>query len=403
MTLRDKIDRYASVSQLKGRSAERTVDPSLSATCEHTKYVFPPEYRHGVLRIESVGGHFGGLAKLLAQSPGNDTLDFERMAFVDTETTGLSGGIGVCAFLVGVGYRSSDGFVVEQFLMNDFPAEPHLLRGVCETIDRFDVVVSYNGRAFDVPILDGRLLLNGIKRKLSDKPHLDLLHPARRLWKHRLSDCSLKSLEAHVLDYLREDDIDGWMIPPTYFEYLRTGDTALLDPVVRHNRLDIVSLACVAHLIFSTIDAPREAPFIHGLDWYGLGTFLERHRRTKEAVFCFEKAMTTGLPEETISRCQKTLSLMCKRKGDWEEAVRLWEEGACVSGDASHSLFALEELAKFYEHRRRDLSLAREICHRAIAMLEMRATISDADVTRFFEDFEYRLRRIERKLQKGNA
>jgi hypothetical protein len=325
------------------------------------------------------------------------------MAFVDTETTGLSGGIGVCAFLVGIGYRSSDGFVVEQFLMNDFPSEPHLLREVCETLDGFDIIVSYNGRAFDIPILDGRLLLHGIKTNLGDKPHLDLLHPARRLWRHRLRDCSLKSLEAHVLNSVRQNDVEGWMIPQTFFEYLRTGDRKLLEPIIQHNRLDIVSLACLAHLILEAVDSPHEAPLAHGLDWFGLGTLFEQHRRMREAVHCFMRATTMGLPEETRLRCQKALSLTCKRQGDWEDAVRLWEEGTGSSDNTNHTIFSLEELAKFYEHRRRDLSSAREICLRAMAMLEMRATISDTDVTRRFKDFEYRLRRIERKIQKKNA
>ncbi len=404
MNLRDKLDRYASGPTRAPTRPEPQASPSLSAEYEHRVSVFPPHHRHGVLGVDSLGGSFPNAARMLTRSAASDALDFERIAFVDTETTGLSGGAGVCAFLVGVGYRTSAGFVVEQFLMNDFPAEPHMLRKVCETLEGFDFIASYNGRAFDIPILDGRLLLNGIRTRLADRPHLDLLHPARRLWKHRLGDCSLKSVEERTLGHTRVDDIDGWMIPEAYFRYLREGDRDSLEQVVRHNTLDVLSLACVAHMVFSAVDCPHDAPLRHGPDWYGLGTLFEQRGRTEEAAHCFERAMAVGLSEDLKHRCSRLLSLTHKRRGDWEDAVRLWQEGTKTGESAHHTLFALEELAKFYEHRRRDLRSAREVCRRAISMLEIRAALSETNMTRHLEDFEYRLRRIERKIRRqGNA
>lgn len=193
------------------------------------------------------------------------------------------------------------------------------------------------------------------------------------------------------------------MIPQTFFEYLRTGDRTLLEPIIHHNRLDIVSLACLANLILKAVDSPHQAPFADGLDWFGLGTLFRQHCRMREAIHCFMRAAAMRLPEETRLRCHKELSLTCKRNGDWQSAVQLWEEGMGASDDVHHIMFSLEELAKFYEHRRRDLSSAREVCLRALAMLEMKATLSDMDVTRPVEDFEYRLKRIERKIRKKNA
>ncbi len=399
MNLKDKLDRYAPLS---GARENRPVRRSgaTSAKCEHLLEVFPPHHVHGVHRVDSLGGRFESVAKILVRCPVDGTLDFERIAFVDTETTGLSGGIGVCAFLVGVGYLSPAGFVVEQFLMNDFPAEPDMLHRVCDTLEGFDVIGSYNGRSFDVPILDGRLLLNGIRKRLSDKPHLDLLHPARRLWKHRLSDCSLKSLEAHMVGHIREDDIEGWMIPEAYFKYLRTGARETMEQILHHNRQDILSLACLAHLTFRAIDSPKEAPLEHGLDWYGLGTLLEQHRRMNEAVHCFERAIEMGLPEETRRRCLMTLSLTHKRRGDWNDAVRLWKETLSTNGEAN-TYFGLEELAKFYEHKRCDLISARDVCQRAIARIEIRAALSETNAVRRLENFEHRLKRIEKKIRNG--
>lgn len=399
MNLKDKLDRYAPVSGIRENRPVRRLGAS-SAKCEHSLKVFPPHHVHGTHRVGSLGGRFERAGRILVRCSADDAVDFDRIAFVDTETTGLSGGIGVCAFLVGVGYLSTAGFVVEQFLMNDFPAEPDMLHRVCETLERFNVIGSYNGRSFDVPILDGRLLLNGIRTRLSDKPHLDLLHPVRRLWKHRLCDCSLKSLEAHAVGHIREDDIEGWMIPEAYFRYLRGGDRKTMERILLHNREDILSLACLAHLTFRAIDSPKEASLEHGLDWYGLGTLFEQHRRTKEAVHCFERALEMGLPEETRRRCLTTLSLAHKRRGDWNDAVRLWKETSSAKEDANTYL-GLEELAKFYEHTQRDLVSARGICQRAIAMIEMHAALSETNAVRHLDNFEHRLRRIEKKMRSG--
>jgi tetratricopeptide (TPR) repeat protein len=329
-------------------------------------------------------------------------LDFGKIAFVDTETTGLSGGSGVCAFLVAIGYLTSDGFVVDQYLMQDFPVEPEMLRKVIEKLEDFDVIASYNGRAFDIPLLDTRLLLNSIRTQLAGRPQLDLLHPSRRIWKHRLRDCSLKSIEANVLDFFRIDDIDGWLIPETYFEYLRTGDRELLEPVISHNQLDVLSLAFIAQLLLAAVEAPEEAEFAYGLDWFGLGTLFEKHRRMEQAARCYERAMELDLPEEARPKCIRQLSLTHKRQGDWDSAVSIWSEETDIN-DEAHNLFALEELAKYYEHRARDLHGARDACRRAITMLEFRSATSISDLSHQFERFEYRLRRIERKIRQRNV
>lgn len=401
MNLRDKLDRYAPAWNPPKAGGEQTAAPPYSIECEHLSVVFPPHHRHSGFYVDTLGGEFETAAAMLLADSTRRALDFSRIAFVDAETTGLSGGTGVCAFLIGVGYLTDDGFVIEQFLMNDFPAEPDMLRQVKTTLDGFEVIASYNGRAFDMPILDTRFLLNGIRARLSDRPQLDLLHPARRIWKRRLADCSLKSLEVNVLDFFRADDIDGWLIPQTYFEFLHTGSRELIEPVLHHNKLDILSLAFVAQSILSAVEAPRETQFAYGLDWFGLGTLFEKHRRTRDAAYCFERALDLGLPEDARPECVKRMSLTHKRKGDWDTAVKLWSEEAGAD-DNAHTLFALEELAKYYEHRARDLAGAREACRRAITTLEIKSATTALDFSRHFERFEYRLRRIERKIRRTN-
>jgi hypothetical protein len=402
MNIRDQLDRYLVASKFDAAPPREVAVTTSRTECEHTVTVFPSHQRHGIFELDSLGGVFRNASQMLVRGNAGETTDFERIAFIDTETTGLSGGSGVCAFLVGIGYNSAKGFVVEQFLMNDFPAEPDMLRKVCERLDGFDLLASYNGRSFDIPILDTRLLLNRARKTLSDMPHMDLLHPARRIWKHRLADCSLKSVEAHILGHTRNNDIEGWMIPETFFRYLRSGDRDLLGPILHHNRLDILSLACLGYVVLAALHSPHEAAFTHGADWYGLGTLFAHHCHMEKAAHCFERALAAGAPEDVRRQCMKSLSIAHKKRGAWENAVELWNESSAAGGDAG-VLFALEELAKFYEHRRRDLVSAREVCLRAMTMLEIKEVIGGADMTRQFEDFEYRLKRIEKKIQCSKA
>lgn len=400
MSLREKLDRYAPKPKPTTARSVRKAPASHAAEWEHSRHIFPQDHKHGNIKIGSLAGRINRAAGMVTYQSSGKGLDFERIAFIDTETTGLSGGSGTCAFLVGVGYHTSDAFVIEQFLMNDFPVEPDMLRSVLATLEGFDIIASYNGRAFDIPILDARFLLNGIRKRLADMPQLDLLHTARRIWKHRLSDCSLTSIEEHVLDHKRIDDIEGWMIPQTFFEYLRSGDGTLLGPIIEHNQLDILSLACLARVVFNALDAPQETRMDYGLDWFGLGTLFEKHRRIEEAVLCFDRAIALGVPGNVKPRCVRSLSLAHKRKGDWDDAVSLWKKSV-ASNDNRHTLFALEELAKFYEHRRRDYPFAREFCRRAISILEIWEATSDIDLTLPLKNFEYRLKRIEEKIRKN--
>jgi hypothetical protein len=361
--------------------------------------VFPHEHSHGLFRVNRLAGRFSGHVHLLLSQFGKDSIDFERIAFIDTETTGLSGGIGVCAFLVGIGYMSSEGFAVEQFFMHDYPAERKMLAMVIERLAQFDLIASYNGRSFDLPILEGRLVLNGIRNTVIGKAHVDVLHPARRLWRHRLNDRSLKSIERHTLGFQREDDIDGAMVPQAYFSYLRTGERRLLEQILHHNRLDLLSLACVTNLVLKSIDFPQQAPLEHGEDWYGLGTFFDHHRRVQEAVYCFGLAMQAGLPESLGRKCRRMLALAHKKAGNWDDAVRLWTESSRLSM-AGSTIFELEELAKYYEHRVCDYNAARDICRRAVTSLEIQQATTDGDVSGDLSRFEQRLSRVERKVQR---
>jgi len=185
---------------------------------------------------------------ILAGEPELHGFDLGRAAFLDTETTGLAGGTGTAAFLVGLGFRQGDRFHLRQYFMRDYHEEAALLHGLGEDLRRFPSLVTFNGRLFDIPLLEARFRLNRTRFPLTDVPHLDLLPAARRLWKERLVTCRLQSLEAALLGMRRSGDVPGEEIPRIYFDYVRRHDGRALARVLEHNRLDVVSLAALALL-----------------------------------------------------------------------------------------------------------------------------------------------------------
>ena len=175
--------------------------------------------------------------------PGITLPEPARLVYLDTETTGLAGGTGTCAFLIGVGIIEDRQFTVRQFFLRDYPEEKAALAALEEMLGECEGVVTFNGKAFDVPLLETRYALARMKSPFGKLVHLDLLHPARQLWKMRLESCKLTHLEEEILGIHREGDVDGSEIPGIYFDYLRTGDARGLQPVFYHNALDIVTLA----------------------------------------------------------------------------------------------------------------------------------------------------------------
>ncbi len=167
--------------------------------------------------------------------------DASRLVFLDTETTGLAGGTGTCAFLVGIGNVEGMKFVVRQFFLRDYPEEKAMLEALAEALEPCQGIVTFNGKTFDVPLLETRYALARMKSPLDRLIHFDALHPARRLWKLRLESCKLTDLEEAILGISREGDVPGSEIPAIYFDYLRTGDARGLQPVFYHNALDVVT------------------------------------------------------------------------------------------------------------------------------------------------------------------
>ena len=229
-----------------------------------------------------------------------------RWAFLDTETTGLAGGTGTCAFLVGVGAIEPAGFRLRQFFMRDYGDEASLLWRLAEHLAQFDVLVTYTGKAFDQPLLETRFRMcrdrGAPPHPFGRMEHLDLLFGARRLWKLRLESCRLVELERRILGVEREGDLPGEMIPYCYFDFLRTQEAFKVVPIFHHNAIDILSLACLTAIVPFAFRSPEEAPLRHGADLIGLARWLEQAGRREEALRLYRRAVELGLPDHLLFR-----------------------------------------------------------------------------------------------------
>ena len=295
-----------------------------------------------------------------------------RWAFLDTETTGLAGGTGTYAFLIGVGSIDSSGFRLRQFFMRDFGEEASLLSRLSEYLAPFDVLVTYNGKAYDQPLLETRFRMARARHPFDRMTHLDLLFGARRLWKLRLESCRLVDLENRILGVEREGDLPGELIPYCYFEFLRTQRAFRLVPIFHHNAIDILSLACLTAIVPLAFRSPEEAALRHGADWIGLARWLNQSGREEEALRLLRRAVDMGLPDHLLFRTLWDIAELERRAGRPDASLSLITELAATRNP--YRVRALEALAKHYEHRERNYTMALEMTRTAL-QIEDRAEI----------------------------
>jgi uncharacterized protein YprB with RNaseH-like and TPR domain len=331
-----------------------------------TVKLYAPHQRHGSYEIADLESMPADL--LMALSDGAIPHTHPRKwAFLDTETTGLAGGSGTCAFLIGLGSIEDDGFLVRQFFMRDHSEEASALDSLARYLARFDVLVTYNGRSYDQPLLETRYTMCRARHPFSRMEHLDLLYGARRLFKLRLENCRLVNLENQILGVERHGDIPGEMIPYCYFEYLRTRRGHRLVGVFEHNILDIVSLACLTGVIPEAFRDPENAHARHGIDLLGLARWLQVSGRLEEAHRLLRRAVDMGLPDSQLFRALFEAGGIEKKLGWLDAAVATFVD-LTISRNA-YQVRAYEELAKHYEHKEKNAAMALE-CVRAARCLE---------------------------------
>ncbi len=353
---------------------------------------FETEYRHGVASIH-LDAPLGTLAAW-ARDERVGSLGLPDFAFLDTETSGLSGGTGTYAFLVGAGRFVDGEFRLAQFFMRDPSEEPALLEALADFLAPCTSLVTFNGKAFDAPLLRTRYTLHAIPCPFDGYSHIDLLPLARRLWRDRLPSRALKYLEENILAAPRtSEEVPGYEIPFLYFDFLRSGDATPLKGIFYHNAMDVVAMAALLNLTTSWLARPHESEIEHGLDVIALAKLFEDLNRWDDAALLYERGLQTDLPETDFWQAIRRLSVLQRRRGDVETAVRLWERAA-----AQGHIYAHVELAKYYEHQRKDPTAALDWTQTAIE--QVRAADLPAYVRQhWMDELEHRRARLARKCR----
>jgi uncharacterized protein len=334
--------------------------------------------------------------------------DPAKWLFLDTETTGLAGGTGTYAFLVGIAWWDAGGLEVEQLFMRDHTEEHSVLLELSERMAERPVLVTFNGKSFDWPLLETRYRMTRAIRPPAPAAHLDLLHPARQLWRMRLPSVRLTDLERHVLsetgplDWTRRGDLDSALIPQLYFDHLRGDGSAPLATVFRHNEMDLRALAALSGRILALLAGEPEAPADRSperaLDLYGMARLLGRRRDSRAQPAC-ELALGAGLPAGVERMAQRELAQMAKRQCDYARAAAIWEQLARARGAsaAETAIEACEQLAIHFEHRARQPERAAEWTAAALRQLRAAAKIDPSRARRIEARLGHRQQRLAQK------
>jgi uncharacterized protein len=337
--------------------------------------------------------------KLLLPEAPDQIADPDEWLFLDTETTGLSGGSGTYPFLVGLAWWDGGGFEIEQLFMREYSEERSLLFALRERIAERPVLVTFNGKSFDWPLLETRYRMSRKIAVPTPRAHLDFLHPARNLWRLRLGSVRLSELERHVLGWDRGGDLLSGLIPQIYFDYLRGGAPEPLVPVLNHNQMDLRGLAALSSRILSLL-SDVENVGQDGLEMFGVSRICEKQGEDIRARTLYEKSIASFLPTETDRVARRSLARLAKRQGDFELACELWKDAL---GNSRHGYEAYEQLAIYYERKARDPEQAREIVRQAIN--ELRRAIQSGDIApgpyrEIKARFDHRMERLERKSER---
>jgi tetratricopeptide (TPR) repeat protein len=255
---------------------------------------------------------------------------------------------------------------VRLFFMRDYDEESPMLRALADFLADYDVLVTYNGKSYDAPLLDTRFLLRRQRNPIHRMHHLDLLHGSRSLWKLRLESCRLTHLEREILGMERQGDLPGELIPHYYFEYLRTRQAFKLVPMFHHNAMDIVSLACLTEVVLPSFAAPEDAALHHGADLLGLARWLRRSGDHAAAAALYRKALEADMADAELFAALWESALIERKRGRHEQKRDLLLDLAACRNPFQAK--ALTELAKHYERCEKDLLKALDAANQAAAL-----------------------------------
>lgn len=334
--------------------------------------------------------------RLIAPGAPKEVSDPRQWLFLDTETTGLAGGTGTYPFLIGIAWWDAGGLEVEQFFMRDYSEEHSVLMALADRMVERPVLVTFNGKSFDWPLLETRYCMTRSIRAPVLRAHLDFLHTARSLWRLRIGSVRLTELELRVLGWNRGADMVSAMIPQIYFDYLNEGPPEPLVPIFHHNQMDLRGLAALATRVLSLLGNP-ETHGHDGLELFGVSRICERRGNTHRARELYELSIARELPRETDRAARSSLARLAKREGDLELALGLWEG---MLGNSREGFEAYEQLAIYYEHRAGEPHRAAALARKALRELRNANRIGTIPSAAYREQrlgLEHRLARLERK------
>jgi hypothetical protein len=318
------------------------------------------------------------------------TITHDDLLILDLETTGLSRGGGMLAFMIGIGYYENDSFIVEQYFLPEPDAEVNSFDLILPFLDKKPVLVTFNGKTFDLPVLESRFLHNQLWCDLRSKSHIDLLHLARRLWKKKVPSCALETLEYYILGHIRDKelDIEGSVIPQTYFQFLINGDPELLQRIFIHNQTDVLHTAALLAMICEQIDYPLPLDRDIRIDYHAVGRLYQSQGRKDEA-----KQILTALADENYITPELVYDLGILHKKDklWQEATEYFRQGA----DLMHTPSMLE-LCIMLEQKHKDFEQALLVAE-ALSFNLLADSYGNA---KKLIDLEKRIARLQNKMSK---
>lgn len=350
--------------------------------------LYPRDYQHGRIKFpaEISTANINRSARIESRP---DALN--RMLFIDTETSGLSGGAGTFAFLIGIGWFQADGFRLQQLIIRDPSEEPAMLLFLSNIIDLDTIFVSFNGKSFDIPLVQNRFILNRMPCRLRELDHIDILQISRKLWRKHLPSCTLKDLEVAILEFSRSsEDVPGWMIPDIYFEYLRTGNPGGLSDVIYHNAQDVVSLAALFIHITNILETEQPEQEISTNDLIAISRIYWELGSHEVAWDILQHCKSRKLNQEQTRSVFSMLGKFYKNNHDYSEAAKNWEIAA-HNGDP----YACIELAKYKEHIIRDIENALEWCEQCKQTMDQ--TFNPPISMGFQKELEKRITRLQMK------
>jgi len=409
MDIRDKLRQFESISNLPSQKSKnrmlkqkvRGLGEEVSndfGTCLRIRTDYPTSHCHGKISLDTFREVDSSIFSWIGNDSSFNDVDFSQTIFIDTETTGLAGGAGTVPFLVGVGYFQDNQFILDQYFMRDYDEERALLSFVADYIRPEIPLITYNGKGYDAHVLSSRWTLSRMPVNILTAPHLDLLYPVRRLWRRRLSDCSLGHVETMILAFQRVGDVPGFLIPSLFFDFLRSGDFKLLEPVFAHNRWDILTLVCLGGLIGHIFQDPIHT-LNHPADFFSLGRAMDRLGKNKIAIQCYREALEAVQLENNWLEIARHLGFILKREKRWDEAVDIWQS---ILERHPGQIEVYEELAKYYEHHVNVYDKAIEMVTRALDRIQIVRELQDAYSASFWEkSLIYRMKRLERKNTRG--